>query len=37
VRVSPRGWIDKRIWREINDILRLDGFGWMSNGRMAAG
>lgn len=24
---------DKSIWREINDILRLSEFSWLSNGR----
>ena len=33
IRVSPRGWIDKHIWREINDILRLHKFAWLSNGK----
>jgi len=33
VRVSPRGWIDRKVWREINDILRLDGFGWITNSK----
>lgn len=33
MRVSPKMWIDKQVWREINDILRLNGFAWLSNGR----
>jgi len=33
VRVAPRGWIDKSTWCEINDILRLYGFAWLSNGK----
>ena len=33
IKISPRGWIDKQIWREINDILRLHEFSWLSNGR----
>ena len=33
IKVSPRGWIDKHIWREINDILSLHKFNWLSNGR----
>lgn len=32
-RVAPKGIIDKQVWREINDILRLNGFSWISNGR----
>lgn len=33
IKVTPRGWIDKQIWREINDILRLHEFSWLSNGK----
>lgn len=31
IRVIPKGWIEKQTWREINDILRLNGFSWLSN------
>ena len=30
-KLPPTGWIDKHIWREINDILKLHQFGWLSN------
>jgi len=33
LKVEPIGWIEKETWREINDILRLNGFCWMTNGR----
>lgn len=33
IKVTPTGWIDKHIWREINDILRLHGFSWLSSGK----
>ncbi len=33
IKVTPNIWIDKKIWREINDILRLHGFSWLSNGK----
>ena len=33
IKVTPKGWIDKQIWREINDILRLHKFSWLSNGK----
>ncbi len=33
IKVTPMGWIDKKIWREINDILRLHQFSWLSNGK----
>ena len=33
IKVTPKAWIDKSIWREINDILKLHEFGWLSNGK----
>jgi transposase-like protein len=33
IKVIAKGWIDKAIWREINDILKLSGFSWLSNGK----
>ena len=33
IKVTPKGWIDKAIWREINDILKLHEFGWLSSGK----
>ena len=33
IKVIPITWIDKKIWRKINDILSLDDFVWMSDGR----
>ena len=33
IKVYPKGWIEKQTWREINDILRLNGFSWLSNER----
>ena len=32
VRVVQKKWIKKGIWRQINDILRLNGFVWLSYG-----
>lgn len=32
-RVIPKGWIDKKVWREINDILRLNKFSWLNDGK----
>ena len=32
-KVVPKCWIEKQIWIEINDILRLHGFSWLSNGK----
>jgi len=33
IRVVPKRWIEKRTWREINDILRLYRFCWLKNGK----
>ena len=33
IKISPKGWIDKSVWREINDILKLHKFSWLSNGK----
>ena len=33
IKVTPRGWIDKQIWREINNILSLHKFSWLFNGK----
>jgi len=30
VEIKPNGWLDKREWREINEILTKDGFEWKS-------
>ena len=36
VRVVPKGFIKKQKWREINDILWLNGFSWVQNGQMGS-
>ena len=33
IKITPKDWIDKHIWREINDILKLYKFAWLSNGK----
>ena len=33
IKIEPKGWMEKKDWREINDILRVQGFKWLSNGR----
>lgn len=33
MKVKPKGWIDKQVWKEINDILRVHQFAWLSNGK----
>ena len=33
VRVKPKCWMDKQIWKEINDILRVHQFAWLAKGK----
>jgi transposase-like protein/predicted nucleic acid-binding Zn finger protein len=33
IKVIAKGWIEKQTWREVNDILKLSGFSWLSNGK----
>lgn len=33
VKVICKGWMERQTWREINDILRLNQFNWLSNGK----
>jgi putative transposase len=33
IKFKQQGWIEKQEWREINDILRVNGFAWLSNGK----
>lgn len=33
MKVKPKGWLDKKDWREIHDILRVQGFNWLANGK----
>jgi len=33
IKVTPTGWIQKHIWKEINYILRLHEFSWLSSGK----
>jgi hypothetical protein len=33
MKVKPKSWMEKQVWKEINDILRLHEFGWLSNGK----
>lgn len=33
IKITCKGWMEKQTWREINDILKLSGFGWLSNGK----
>jgi hypothetical protein len=30
-------WLDKKDWREIHDILRVQGFNWLANGKDSCG
>jgi hypothetical protein len=33
IKVKPRTWMDKKEWREIHDILRVQGFNWLASGK----
>lgn len=33
IKFKQKGWIEREEWREINDILRINGFAWLSNGK----
>jgi hypothetical protein len=32
-KVKAKEWLDLKNWREINDILRVQGFSWVSQGK----
>jgi putative transposase len=33
IKIRPRQWMDKKNWREIHDILRIQNFKWFGNGK----
>jgi G3E family GTPase len=33
IKLKPREWLDLKMWREINDIVRVQGFNWLANGK----
>ena len=33
IKVRQKGWLDKKDWVEIHDILRVQGFSWLANGK----
>lgn len=33
IEIKPKGWIDKKNWREINKTLVKYGFSWQSLGK----
>jgi uncharacterized protein YecE (DUF72 family) len=33
IKFKQKCWIEKQEWREVNDILRINGFSWLSNGK----
>jgi hypothetical protein len=33
IKIKARTWLDKKDWREIHDILRVQGFNWLANGK----
>jgi len=32
-KIKPKGWMEKKEWREIHDILRVQEFNWLANGK----
>ncbi len=37
IKVMLKVWLDKQVWKEINDILRVHQFAWLSNGKDSVG
>ena len=33
IKLKPREWLNLKMWREINDIVRVQGFNWLGNGK----
>jgi hypothetical protein len=33
IEIKPKGYLGKKKWREINEILLRNGFEWLSSGR----
>jgi hypothetical protein len=31
IEIKPKGWLGKKSWREINEILLRNGFEWLSS------
>ena len=37
IEIKPKGYLGKKNWREINEILLRNGFEWLSLGKVAVG
>jgi hypothetical protein len=33
IKLKPNVWLDLKMWREVNDIVRVQGFNWLANGK----
>jgi transposase-like protein len=33
ISIKPKGWLPKPMWRQINDILYINGFNWLENSK----
>jgi hypothetical protein len=33
IEIKPKGYLGKKNWRKINEILLRNGFEWLSSGR----
>jgi hypothetical protein len=33
IKFRQKAWLERQEWKEINDILHINGFAWLSNGK----
>ncbi len=33
IKIRAKSWLERKEWTEINDIVRVQGFNWISNGK----
>jgi hypothetical protein len=33
IKVKQKGWLDKKEWMEVHDILGVQDFAWLPNGK----
>lgn len=33
IKIKQKQWLDFRVWREINDIVRTQRFNWFASGK----
>jgi hypothetical protein len=37
IEIKPKGWLGRRYWREMNEVLLRNGFEWLSSGEVVVG